>query len=140
MRSSSNFPSTRSGAWLVATLSWVAVISYTVNPVQAEEQRYPDVVAVKASPRGHDIYDFDVTISSPYDSIQRYADAFRAMSRDGDILGERKLLHDHAGEQPFTRDLYGVVVPEHVHAVVIQARDKKYGYGGRTFEVLLPRD
>jgi hypothetical protein len=54
------------------------------------------------------------------------------------VFGERKLLHDHAGEQPFTRDLYGVKIPPGIRAVVIQARDQKYGYGGKIIEVVLP--
>ena len=104
----------------------------------AELQKYPDVVSAKVQARGADIFDFDVTVSSPYDTPQRYADAFRVMGKDGVVFGERKLLHDHAGEQPFTRDLYGVNVPSGIRAVVIQARDQTHGYGGQTVEVFLP--
>ncbi len=102
------------------------------------EQQFPDVLAVKVQPRGGDRFDFDVTVSSPYDTPRRYADAFRVSGRDGRVWGERKLLHDHADEQPFTRDLYGVVVPAGVRLVVVQARDQKYGYGGKSVEVTLP--
>ena len=63
---------------------------------------------------------------------------FRLVNADGKVYGERKLLHDHAGEQPFTRDLYGVTIPPHVNSVVIQARDQKYGYGGKTLKISLP--
>ncbi len=79
-----------------------------------------------------------MTISSPYDTPQRYADAFRAMDKDGRVFGERVLLHDHADEQPFTRDLYGVTIPPGVREVIIQVRDKKFGYGGKLVEVALP--
>ncbi len=106
--------------------------------VQAAEQKYPDVVGASARPSGANRYDFDVTVSSPYDTPDRYADAFRVMSRDGRVFGERKLWHDHAGEQPFTRDLYGVTIPSDINVVVIQSRDQKYGYGGKTFELALP--
>lgn len=102
------------------------------------EQKFPDVLAVKVHPRGADRFDFDVTVSSPYDTPRRYADAFRVSGKDGRVWGERKLLHDHADEQPFTRDLYGVTVPAGVRSVVVQARDQKYGYGGKTVEVSLP--
>lgn len=105
---------------------------------EVANQKYPDVVGVKAVARDSDRFDFDVTVSSPYDTPRRYADAFRAMGKDGSIFGERKLLHDHAGEQPFTRDLYGVRIPPGVRVVVVQARDQKYGYGGKTVEVHLP--
>jgi hypothetical protein len=104
----------------------------------ASQQKYPDVVGAKVTPRGGDRFDFDVTVSSPYDTPQRYADAFRVVGAKGEVYGERKLLHDHAGEQPFTRDLYGVAIPAGVHSVVVEARDQRHGYGGRKREVALP--
>jgi hypothetical protein len=107
-------------------------------PGPRAQQRFPDVLAVKVEPRGVDRFDFDVTISSPYDTPQRYADAFRVSGRDGRVHGERTLLHDHANEQPFTRDLHGVIIPAGVRTVVVQARDRIHGYGGKTVEVSLP--
>jgi hypothetical protein len=104
----------------------------------AEPQKFPDVVAAKVRASGTDRFDFDVTISSPYDTPQRYADAFRVVGADGAVFGERVLLHDHAGEQPFTRDLYGVKIPAGVRSVIVEARDRKYGYGGKTVRVALP--
>lgn len=109
-----------------------------LNGSASAEQRFPDVVDVKAHARSKEVFDFDVTVSSPYDTPQRYADAFRVLARDGRIFGERKLLHDHANEQPFTRDLYDVSIPQGVSVVIVQARDQKYGYGGKTFELKLP--
>jgi hypothetical protein len=120
------------------SLLLLAIAGSAVLQVEAAVQKYPDVVGVKVKARGPNLFDFDVTVSSPYDSAQRYADAFRATGKDGKVFGERKLLHDHASEQPFTRDLYGVVVPDGVRKVVIQAKDQKYGYGGKTVEVDLP--
>jgi hypothetical protein len=104
----------------------------------ADTQQFPDVLAAKVRPLAADGFDFDVTISSPYDSPQRYADGFRVTGADGTVYGERKLFHDHASEQPFTRDLYGVVIPPTLRTVRIQARDQRYGYGGKTIEVSLP--
>jgi hypothetical protein len=106
--------------------------------IDAMSQKYPDVVNVMVQARGQNRFDFDVTISSPYDTPQRYADAFRVMSADGVTYGERKLLHDHESEQPFIRDLYGVYIPPDVRAVVVQARDQKYGYGGKSVQVVVP--
>jgi hypothetical protein len=122
---------------LVAVLVSVAMLG-TAAGAQGAEQKYPDVVDVKVAASGNNRFDFDVTIASPYDSPQRYADAFRVLSMTGQPFGERKLLHDHADEQPFTRDLYGVSIPSGVRMVVIQARDQKYGYGGRTMQAILP--
>lgn len=104
----------------------------------ASGQKYPDVLAVNIRAQAAGKFDFDVTVSSPYDSPHRYADAFRVTGKDGQVYAERKLLHDHAGEQPFMRDLYGVTIPRGVRTVVVQARDQKYGYGGKTVEAALP--
>ncbi len=116
-------------ACLMASPVWAA----------ADGQKFPDVVSAVARVGSLGKLDFDVTVSSPYDSAARYADAFKVMGKDGTVYGERTLWHDHADEQPFTRDLYGVAVPASVNAVVIQARDKKFGYGGKTVEIRLPK-
>jgi len=118
----------------VGLIAWSA----TSLAANAEEQKHPDVIAVKVQARGPETFDFDVTVSSPYDTAQRYADAFRVMGKDGTIFGERKLLHDHATEQPFIRDLHGVKIPRELRTVIIQARDRKHGYGGKTIEAALP--
>lgn len=127
----------RTGLLGVALLS-LALGAGNALCADVSTQRFPDVVAVAVQARGADSFDFDVTVSSPYDSAQRYADAFRAMGKDGKVFGERVLVHDHADEQPFTRDLYGVRIPRSVRVVVVQARDQKHGYGGKTVDVVLP--
>jgi len=106
--------------------------------VYASGQKYPNVLAVKVQASSANTFNFAVTISSPYDTPQRYADGYRVMSRDGTVYGVRKLRHNHASEQPFTRGLRGVTIPAGVREVVIQARDQKYGYGGKTVETVLP--
>jgi hypothetical protein len=108
-------------------------------PTWANGQKHPDVVGVRVASTAAGVFSFDATISSPYDTPQRYADGFRAMSEDGKtVFGVRPLLHDHASEQPFTRDLYGVQIPPGVRRVVIQGRDRQYGWGGKTQTVDLP--
>ncbi len=106
--------------------------------IACAEQRFPDVLSVKVRPASNGTFDFDVTVSSPYDTPSRYADGFRVTTKAGEILGERKLWHNHQDEQPFTRDLYSVRIPSNVNAVLVQARDQKYGYGGKVVEVGLP--
>lgn len=128
-------------AVLVATLA-VAACSDSEEPAAgssaaASDQPFPDVVDVMVTQSG-DAYDFAVTISSPYDSPERYADAWRVLAPDGTVLGERVLLHDHANEQPFTRSLSGVEIPAEVQVVTIQGRDLVNGYGGGDAQVALP--
>jgi hypothetical protein len=108
------------------------------QPALSAEQKFPDVLAVSVKARGNNHFDFDATIASPYDTPQRYADAFRVMSTDGVVYGVRTLFHDHADEQPFTRDLYGISIAAGVSHLIIQARDRQNGYGGKTVTVTLP--
>ena len=121
--------------------SVLLVLAATLPPafVQSQgEQKFPDIVAAKVAARGPALFDFDITVSSPYDTAERYADAFRVVGKDDKIYGERILLHDHAGEQPFTRDLHGVTIPAGMRIVIVQGRDRKHGWGGKTLEVALP--
>jgi hypothetical protein len=98
---------------------------------------YPDVVDAAVTRDGGS-YTFDVTVSSSYDSPERYADAWRIIGDDGNVYGMNELTHDHASEQPFTRSLAGVEVPDSVDSVTIEGRDLVYGWGGETFELMLP--
>ncbi len=100
---------------------------------------YPDVVAASATMDGPGTWQFTATLSSPYDSPDRYADAWRVLAPDGTELGIRVLAHDHAGEQPFTRSLGGVAVPGGIDVVTVQGRDQVNGWGGATAEVVLQR-
>lgn len=97
----------------------------------ATGEQFPDVVEVAVSSDGGS-YTFDVTMSSPYDSPERYADGMRVRSADGEVYGERELLHDHASEQPFTRSIDDVEIPDDVDEVVVEGRDQQSGWGGET--------
>jgi hypothetical protein len=123
--------------WILLSMLFAAWSVYA-QPGPGNEPRFPDVVAVKVRASGPNRFDFDVTVSSPYDTPGRYADGFRVYTNANLVLGERKLLHDHQYEQPFTRDLYGVAIPEGLRVVLVQARDQKHGYGGKVVEVTLP--
>jgi hypothetical protein len=105
----------------------------------ASEQAYPDVIDAVAEQSSDGTWRFDVTISSPYDSPERYADAWRVLGPEGTELGVRVLTHDHANEQPFTRSLSGVEVPDGIDTVVVEGRDLANGWGGGTFELDLRR-
>ena len=59
---------------------------------EAVEQRFPDIVAVELVPVGDQVYDVTVTVSSPYDTAERYADGWRVLAPDGTVLGEHQLL------------------------------------------------
>ncbi len=103
---------------------------------EVSEQRHPDVLEAELEPAG-DAWRLSATISSPYDTPERYADAFRVLTPDGEELGVRELLHDHADEQPFTRSLE-VEIPADVAEVIVEGRDQRHGWGGGTVRVPVP--
>lgn len=105
----------------------------------AEDQRHPDVLDAELEPTGG-TWRLSATLSSPYDTPERYADAFRALDEDGTELGVRELAHDHANEQPFTRSLSDLEIPEGVERITVQGRDQRYGWGGATVELEVPSD
>lgn len=90
-----------------------------------------DVVAATVDGSG-DTFRFDVTVRSGDTGWDKYADAWVVRTTGGAVLGERILLHPHVDEQPFTRSLSGVTIPENVVDVVIAARDSVNGFCGDT--------
>ncbi|HEX6254335.1 MAG TPA: hypothetical protein VFZ70_00855 [Euzebyales bacterium] len=101
-------------------------------------QRHPDIVEVEITPAGEQTFDLAVTVSSPYDTPDRYADGWRVLTPDGTELATHTLMHDHAGEQPFTRTQTGVEIPPDVGRVTVEGRDQRYGFGGETITVDVP--
>lgn len=78
-----------------------------------------------------------VTLCYPYDSPERYADAWRVLAPDGAELGVRFLTHHHGAEQTFTRSLTSVEIPADIAVVTIEGRDQVSGWGGETIDVEL---
>ncbi|MXN64586.1 hypothetical protein GR183_06685 [Stappia sp. GBMRC 2046] len=99
-----------------------------------------DIVDAKATRTGEGVWRFDVTVSHADEGWEHYADRFDIIAPDGIVLGERILLHPHVTEQPFTRSLTGVQIPEGVTFVEIRANDKVHGLGGKTLKLDLPHD
>ncbi len=98
---------------------------------------FPDVIAVELRSDG-DTWSLDVTMSSEYDSPERYADGWRVLDPAGNELGTMELTHDHAGEQPFTRSQSGLEIPDGVETIIVEGHDLENGYGGATVEVDVP--
>lgn len=98
---------------------------------------FPDIIAVQATQDDSGSWRFDVTVSSPYDTPQRYADAWRVIDPDGNELGIRVLAHDHANEQPFTRSQTGIEIADDISEVTVQGRDRSNGWGGGELVVAL---
>ena len=80
---------------------------------------------------------FSATLSHGDTGWDDYADGWRVEAPDGTVLGTRELLHPHVTEQPFTRSLGGVEVPEGIDTVMIRARTNVDGWGEAVFPLAL---
>ena len=86
----------------------------------------------------NDSYRFDVTLRHDDAGWDHYADGWEVLSPEGKVLGKRVLAHPHVSEQPFTRSLSGVHIPQGLSSVSIRAHDSVHGYNKEVFEVILP--
>ncbi len=98
---------------------------------------FPDVLEAQLS-RDGDTLLLEVTMSSEYDTPERYADGWRVLDPAGNELATMELAHDHAGEQPFSRSQSGLEIPDGVQTVTIEGHDLENGYGGATVDVDVP--
>ncbi|NNJ74893.1 MAG: hypothetical protein HKP56_07015 [Anderseniella sp.] len=94
-----------------------------------------DVVGAKASKSSDGTWTFDVTVAHADEGWDHYANRWDVVAPDGTVLGTRTLHHPHETEQPFTRSLRGVSVPDGVVSVMIRANDSVHGTGGKEFSV-----
>ena len=73
-------------------------------------------------------WEIQVTLKHTDTGWQHYADAWRIVDEKGSVLGTRTLHHPHVDEQPFTRSLSGVAIPNGVTVVFVEAHDKVHGW------------
>lgn len=97
----------------------------------------PVVEGVKAKVATSGEWRFDVTVSHPDTGWDHYADGWVVEDEAGNVLGLRELAHPHETEQPFTRSLGGVVIPEGTQRVWVRTRCIVDGWSEQVFEVAL---
>ena len=98
-----------------------------------------NVVGVKISKESANSYRFDVTVRHDDKGWDHYANKWDVVAPDGSVLGTRELAHPHENEQPFTRSLSGVRIPDGVEKVTLRAHDSVDKYGGTEMVVDVPR-
>jgi len=98
-----------------------------------------DVLKVKIKKSHQDTYTFNVTVLHEDSGWDHYANKWEVLTLDGKVLAERILLHPHVNEQPFTRSLSGVKIPQDIKSVKVRAHDLVHEYGGKVIVVILPK-
>ncbi len=81
---------------------------------------------------------FAVSVRHTDTGWSHFADHWRILDLDGNELGRRVLLHPHENEQPFSRRLADVEIPNGVRRIAIEAHDSVHEYGGQRLEVDIP--
>ena len=89
----------------------------------------PAVVEDATAKKSGDSWSISVTLSHGDTGWEDYADGWRVLSPEGTELGLRVLLHPHVNEQPFTRSQSGIVIPDALDHVMIEARTFTEGWG-----------
>jgi len=113
-----------------------------VNTMAAQENNNEEcahVVGGTATQQSSGDWLVSASVSSTETGWDKYANEWKAESGvDGTLLGTRVLGHPHVDEQPFTRSLSGVAIPEDVPMIILSAQDSVLGYCGDSFELVLP--
>jgi hypothetical protein len=121
--------------FIVKTLQTITLVSGLVL-IQWAFAGEVDIVKAKARQQGDSWY-FSVTLKHADTGWDHYADAWRVVTEDGKVLGERTLYHPHVDEQPFTRGLGDVKIPKDIKKVYIEAHDKVHGWAKERYAVHL---
>ena len=112
----------------------LVILALSTTPAFADPATVHYVKVSKSS----GAYTFDVTVKHADTGWEDYADIFRIKDPSGNILGERDLAHPHVDEQPFTRSLSGVKIPDGIDSVTVEVHDNVTGWAPTGKTVKLP--
>ncbi len=96
----------------------------------------PEIKDVRIKKTGM-VWRVDVTLEHGDTGWDHYADGWEVLDARGNRLAHRELLHPHVNEQPFTRSLGGVSVPEGINEIFIEASTNTSGWGAARFPMTL---
>lgn len=116
----------------IAVLFTIAIC--VASALQADP---PEITEVTARETGSG-WRFDVTVRHPDTGWDHYADGWEVLAPDGARLGFRELFHPHVEEQPFTRSLSGVAIPDGIDEVTVRPRCNVTGWADEGVRVALP--
>lgn len=98
----------------------------------------PQVVNAVAHSTGMG-WNFDVTLKHDDEGWDHYAQGWEIVDADGTVLGTRILHHPHVDEQPFTRGLRHVMLPDGTREVVIRVKCSVHGWTDSGYKISISR-
>ena len=97
-----------------------------------------DVIKAEIRPDGDYSYRIDVTVQHADSGWDHYANRWEVLGPDDQIIATRVLHHPHVHEQPFTRSLGNIKIPNGLTWVKLRAHDLVHGHGGRQVTLSVP--
>lgn len=107
----------------------LAFISYSVSANEVE------ILTATVIHQSQDTYSFNVELQHQDTGWEHYADTWRIVDQQGNILGTRVLYHPHVEEQPFTRSLNNVNIAQDINTIYIEAHDKVHGWSKHKLKI-----
>lgn len=115
--------------------SFALLAMFCAGPALAEAPQVVDVELQK-DVSGYTVH---VTLAHPDTGWDHYADGWEVRDEAGKSLGLRVLHHPHVKEQPFTRSLSGVAIPDGTTAVFIVPRCSVDGWADTATRIEVPQ-
>lgn len=119
-------------------LRLIFAASLALTPLLPVRADAPKVMGAEAQRVGMG-WRIDVTLEHSDTGWDHYADGWRVEDEKGNTLATRELMHPHVEEQPFTRSLFNVMLPDGMKEVWIRARCDKDGWSETRTKVTLHR-
>jgi len=107
--------------------------------INSAQSNQVDIIAAEFHNNQATSWSVSVTLKHADKGWDHYADGWRIVTDKGQQLGKRVLYHPHVTEQPFTRSLGGVVIPEGITTIFIEAHDKVHGWSDTRLKVDLTK-
>jgi hypothetical protein len=115
-------------------------------PVGAEETFDPDLdyaqvreVEIERNSGGG--YNVSVTVRHADEGWDHFADRWEIVHPETkEVIVVRELLHPHTNEQPFTRSLTEVELPDDLDSILVRARCNLHGFEGRQIMKKIPAE
>ena len=85
------------------------------------------------------LWNIHVTVEHPDTGWDHYADGWEVQDAQGNVLAFRELMHPHVNEQPFTRSISGVVIPDGTKEVFVRGRCSVHGWSDQLFRIEVKR-
>ena len=116
---------------LLVFISPVFVVHSTINEYSTSLE-FAQVNYVSAYQKSNNQWCFSVTIEHNDQSWEHYADGWEVVDLQGNILANRVLAHPHDNEQPFTRSLCGIEIPQGINKLIVRAKCNQHGFEGKS--------